>query len=218
MLIAFYSNLVNYIEDLLEDAECEDIYIGGIDPDGGSAVIEGYNCKYSLEESVEVFSKYYDVTLEIGSGGRPYDELYRRVITTYRETLHYMMKKLSLETIAKHREYYLGILFTGDAFILEGEEDRVVVPGGIKQCFAAHTHPSNIAIPSWNDLKSIVNLFLDRGIGHVIETVGQSMAIYRVKPLTLEEYEVLHDLEKANDLNEVFHILNSIGSIVIEYI
>ncbi len=216
--IAFYANLINYVEDLLEDAECEDIYLSSIDPNNWYAVVEGVNCKYPLSESIEVFSKYYNVELEEGSGSIPYSTLYRTVLSTYRETLHYKMKDLAVKTVKTRKEYYLGILFNGKAFIIEGEEDYVVVPGGFKQCFAAHTHPSSIAIPSRNDMKSIINLFLDRGLGHVIETINQSMAIYRVKPLTLEDYEVLQNLNNISRIEDMFKIINSIEGIVIEYL
>ncbi len=216
--IGFLSRLVNFLEDVYEDAECTDLYYTITSMEEESVVVEGVNCKYPLSESIEVFMDKYDLYVEEGIGRDHYTELYDIIVRTYRETLHYTMKNYATRSIQQHVEYYLGILFSGKAFLVEGEEDRVIIPGGLNQCFAAHTHPSNLPIPSRADVRSITNLFLDRGIGHVIETVGPSLAIYRRAPLRIEDLEALKTLDRYRSIEELFRVLGGLESIAVTYL
>lgn len=216
--IAFYSRLINFLEDILEDAECDNIYVSIPKNDNAYMVaVEGINCRYDLLESIEVFAPRYDIEASVGRGNIELSSLYHLVIEKYKGALHYMMKDLAGKSFVNRVEYYLGILFNGKAFLLEGEEDRVVLPS-IPQCFSSHTHPSRLPAPSRADLKTITRLFLDRGLGHVIETVGSSMVIYRVGPLTLDDLNVIKDAEKAGNPNEALKIIISNTSIKIAYI
>ncbi len=216
--IGFLSRLVNFLEDILEDAECDSVYytVGSVDEK--EVVVEGRNCRYPLSESIEVFMDKYDLYAEEGFGKKHYTELYHEIVKVYRETLHYTMKGYAVKSMQRRVEYYLGVLFNGKGFLVEGEEDRVVVPGGLNQCFAAHTHPSQIPIPSHADVRSITNLFLDRGIGHVIETSGPSLAIYRRAPLSIEDLELLRTMDRYRDVGSLFRSFAKLESIVLEYI
>jgi proteasome lid subunit RPN8/RPN11 len=216
--IGFLSRLANFLEDVFEDAECEDLFYTIKSYSSGEVIVEGVNCKYPLSESLEVFMDHYNVRAEEGAGKEHRTEIYDKIIRTYRETLHYTMKSFAARSVQKHMEYYLGILFNGKGFIIEGEEDRVIVPGGLNQCFAAHTHPSAIPIPSRADIRSITSLFLDRGIGHAIETIGSSIVIYRRSPISEDELEQLNSLLKAKSVDELFRRLSSISSIAVAYI
>ncbi len=126
------------------------------------------------------------------------------------------MLELAGRTLSSGYEYYLGILFNGSAFILEGEKDHVTLPG-IKHCFSAHTHPSQIPVPSSMDLKMITRLLIDRGIGHVVVASTSSLAIYRVKPLTLEDLEYLKTLNYTDPV-KALQGLSHTSSIRIRYL
>ncbi len=215
--IGFLSRLVNFLEDVYEDAECADLYYTITSIEEESVIVEGVDCNYPLSESIDVFMDKYDLYAEEGIGRKHYTELYDEVVRVYKSTLHYTMKNYAARSLQKHVEYYLGILFSGKAFLVEGEGDKVIIPGGLNQCFAAHTHPSNLPIPSQADVRSITNLFLDRGIGHVIETVGPSLAIYRRAPLSIEDLEVLKTLDRYRSIDELFRALGSLKSITLTY-
>ncbi len=215
--IAFLARTINFLEDVFEDAECEEILVDSHQLENYIVVIEGIKCKYDLSESISIFTEKYDVSASIGKGDTSLRTLYEEIIDYYRETLHYKMKEYATKTIATRHEYYLGILFNGKAFLLEGEEDKVLLPR-IPQCFSAHTHPSNIPIPSKQDLRTITQLFTDRGIGHVIETVGASLAIYRVGPITIDDLEVFKQLDNTSDIIKALNELTKKTPIRLRYI
>ncbi len=215
--IAFLARTINFLEDILEDAECEEIFIDSHGLENYTVVVEGIKCRYDLLESIDVFSEKHNVPATIGRGDTSLRTLYEEIIDYYRETLHYKMKEYATKTIATHHEYYLGILFNGKAFLIEGEEDKVLLPR-IPQCLSAHTHPSNIPVPSKQDLKTITQLFTDRGIGHIIETIGASLAIYRVAPITINDLEVFKQLENTNDIVKTLNNLTNKTPIRLRYI
>lgn len=218
MRIGFYGRVINFLEDLLEDAECEEVYVDIVSVDEEYIVVEGSNCSYPIEESIEVFQDKYDLYAEPGSASTPLASLYREVVSTYRNTLHYDMKQFAARSMRTGLEYYLGILFNGKAFIIEGEENRVIMPGIRTQCFSAHTHPSNLPIPSRQDIHTIIELFINRGIGHVIETISTGLAIYRIRPIDIDDLEKLKIIETIKDPVRALRELSSVKSIVIEYI
>lgn len=218
MRIGFYGRVINFLEDLLEDAECEEVYVDIVSVDEEYIVVEGSNCSYPIEESIEVFQDKYDLYAEPGSASTPLPSLYREVVSTYRNTLHYDMKQFAARSMRTGLEYYLGILFNGKAFIIEGEENRVIMPGIRTQCFSAHTHPSNLPIPSRQDIHTIIELFINRGIGHVIETISTGLAIYRIRPIDIDDLEKLKIIETIKDPVRALRELSSVKSIVIEYI
>ncbi|ADI31800.1 hypothetical protein [Staphylothermus hellenicus] len=217
-LIAFYSRLINFLEDILEDAECDNVYVSLPKNSFSTTVfVEGSNCRYDLLDSINVFAGKYDLQADIGRGNIGLASLYYKVIDEYKRSLHYMMKELAVKSLVNHIEFYLGILFNGKAFLVEGEEDRVVLPS-IPQCFSSHTHPSRIPIPSRADLKTIIRLFLDRGLAHAIETVGSTLVIYRTGPLTIDDLDIVRDVEKSNNIIEALKLLSSTDNIKTLYL
>ena len=215
--IAFLSRTINYAEDILEDAECEDVLVDIQWSPEPQVYVNGFHCNYDVRESIEVFMEKYDLDAEYSEqASRSYRELYEEVIHTYMETLHYRMKNYASKSYTSRREYYLGILFDGRAFLLEGEEDHVISPG-IPQCFSAHTHPSNMPVPSRQDLRVITRLLIDRGIGHVIETIGPSLAIYRVKPLTLDDWEKMKDIQGIENPVQALQELSRLDALRLKY-
>ena len=215
--IGLICRAINFLEDIYEDAECEDIQVSIKDLDEGRLVVEPINCRYDPVESISVFSKQYDLdNVMIGSGDYSLWALYDHLINVYRETLHYKMLSLSGRTRTTGYEYYMGVLFDGSCFIVEGEHEYVRIPG-MPQCLSAHTHPSPYPIPSSTDLKTITQLLIDRGIGHIIVSYGPSLAIYRVRPLTIDDLEYLKTLNMNNPV-EALKIISRIESIRLRYI
>lgn len=207
--IGFICRVINFLEDIYEDAECRDIRVSITDLENNKLVIEPIDCRYDPLESISVFIEHYGITnYMIGSGDYSWNSLYDYLINTYRETLHYRMLSLSSRTRITGYEYYMGVLFNGKCFIVEGEHEHIHIPR-IHHCISAHTHPSPYPIPSTTDLKTIMQLLLDRGIGHVIIGYSSSLAIYRVKPLTIDDLEYL----KTIDLSDPVDALKNIGKI-----
>ncbi len=216
--IGLYGRIINFLEDILEDAECEEVYVDIVSVNEDYIVVKGMNCSYPVEESIEIFQDKYDIYAEPGNASTPPASLYREVVSTYRNTLHYDMKQFAARSMSTGIEYYLGILFNGRAFIIEGEEDRVIMPGIRTQCFSAHTHPSNLPLPSRRDIHTIVDLFINRGIGHVIETASTGLTIYRIRPIDIDDLDKLKTIETIRDPVRALKELSSVKSLVIEYI
>lgn len=217
-VIAFYSRLVNFIEDLIDDAYCRTVYVDGLEDNGSNITIEPVECLYDFRESIELFSNEWSIdNVVLGKGSHDYRVLYSLIKDKYLETLHYVMKNYASKTCVKRKEYFLAVTFTGKAVILEGEPDRVRIPL-FNQCFSAHTHPSVRAVPSKHDLVTIMNILLNRGIGHAIETPSETLVIYRTAPLTEEDILILRRIEKENNLENITEILRNIPRIKMSYI
>lgn len=217
-VIAFYSRLVNFIEDLIDDAYCKTVYVSGLEDSDGNITIEPVECLYDFHESIELFSNEWNIdNVVLGKGVHDYRILYSLVKDKYLETLHYIMKNYASKTYVSRKEYFLAVTFTGKAIVLEGEPEKVRIPL-FNQCFSAHTHPSARAIPSKHDLVTIMNIMLNRGIGHAIETPSETLVIYRTAPLTEEDILVLRRIEREDSLENIIRMLRSIPRIEMSYV
>ncbi len=75
--LGFLCRLINFLEDVLEDAECGDIYVSEKELVDEKIVLEPINCTYDVEESIEVFSEEYDLdNIVVGSGDTGLSSLY----------------------------------------------------------------------------------------------------------------------------------------------
>jgi len=213
----FLCRAINFLEDLVEDADCKNIYVSVWDLDSFKLVLEPVDCSYDLYDSIRVFSKEYDLeNVDIGTGDLSYSGLYDHLIDHYRNNIHVKLLEVFSRNIHRSVEYYMGILWDGRAFIVEGESDRVIIPG-INHCLSAHTHPSQYPIPSSVDLKTITRLMLDRGIGHVVVAQSSSLAIYRVKPLTINDLEFINSMDYGDPEYALKH-LSELSSIRLRYL
>lgn len=209
--LGFLCRAINFLEDVYEDAECSEVYVDSKALAELLLVVKGVSCD-NLEDSVERFKDRYDLRVVLGVGETPLRKLYDHVVKYYARTLRHRVRKLAYKDSETSGEYYLGVLFDGRGFILEGEENEVRVPS-IPQCFSAHTHPSSSPLPSPADLKMITRLLVDRGVGHAIESRSGGLAIYRTAPLSLEDYEALRELESVNDVTVAIHKLSEMRSV-----
>jgi len=221
--IGFLSRFINFLEDVLDDAWCEDIFVDKSIYDSrpiipGTIEVEPYRCSYEPEESIRVFSGQWDIDIDItiGKGYYSLNELYFLIPSIYVETLHYLMKSYASKTIANKREYFLAILFNGKGFLVEGEVNRVRIPF-VPHCLSSHTHPSHMPVPSKGDIEMILYMMLNRGFLHVIETVGASLYIYRVRPLSEDDLVKLRSIESLNNYRDVISVFKSIESVRLEY-
>uniref|UniRef100_A0A7J3KEK3 Uncharacterized protein n=1 Tax=Staphylothermus marinus TaxID=2280 RepID=A0A7J3KEK3_STAMA len=214
--IGLLCRLILFIEDVIEDAECSDIYVDRIDLD--KFALKPVNCKYDVNESISIFrDRYEPIDICLGEASSSYRALYDHVIEKYEETIHSYMKKIYRETFESGIEYFTGVTFDGRFFVLEGEEGYVKFPA-IPHCLSIHTHPSLYPVPSSADFKNIVRLIIDRGLGHVVVAGVSSIAIYRVKPLNIGEYEELKKLISRDPISILDYIRTKIGFLKIKYL
>ncbi len=221
--IGFLSRFINFLEDVLDDAWCEDIFVDKNIYDNRPIIpstieIDPYKCSYEPEESIKIFSSQWDIDVDIaiGKGYYSLNELYFLIPSIYVESLHYLMKNYASKTMINEREYFLAILFNGKGFLVEGEVDHVRIPF-IRHCLSSHTHPSHLPIPSKRDIEAVLYMMLNRGFLHVIETVGTSLYIYRIKPLSEDDLIKLRSMESLNNYRDFMSVFKSIESVRIEY-
>lgn len=219
--IAFYSRLINFVEDVIDDAYCTTVYVGNIDspaPWTARVVVEPIECKYDPFESIKLFSEEWGLdNVVMGRGMVEYTRLYGLVIRKYLGSLHYKMKSYAGKTFLSKREYYLAISFYGEAVVVEGEQERIRVPM-VSQCFSAHTHPSTKAIPSIQDITTTMTIMLNRGVGHAIETVRDTLIIYRTTPLTEDDMALLRRLERMHDISRAIELLKKTSRIKVVHV
>ncbi len=219
--IAFLSRLVNFAEDVVDDAECDTIYVSRsmLEPPGPSGPVEvrPVRCRYDPAESIEVFGREWDIEAVLGRGDVAYTDIYGLVLRHYRDSVHVFMASMASRSLATRIEYFLAVFFNGEAVLLEGETDRVTVPF-FRHCLSSHTHPARLPFPSQPDLRTITRLFLERGIAHIIETVGGGLAIYRVGPITEDDLVVFREAEALDDPRESLRLLGGIEHVRISYI
>lgn len=200
-MIGFLCRVVNFLEDVLEDAECREIYVERRRLSEKTVEFKAVECKYDVTESARLFSKVHDLRVIKGEGNISLSQLYDYVVDYYTATLHHELKQYAFKTIESGVEYYLGVLFNGEGFLVEGEAGKVVIPN-IPQCLSAHTHPSHYPIPSLRDIKTINKLLANRGIAHAVEATGGILIIYRKGPISLKDYEILLELETMKNVSE----------------
>ncbi|MCX8199257.1 MAG: hypothetical protein N3E36_04410 [Sulfolobales archaeon] len=211
--IAFIARLINFLEDLVDDAFCREIYVNEDVLLGESApssiTIDAVGCEHDVVESARTFSREWLINSDVRRGPArvQLSSLYRCIYELYMKYLHPSMKQYSLKTYARGVEYCLALLFDGRGIIIEGERSKVVLPY-FKHFLSAHTHPSGGALPSKVDLKTMLRLFIDRGLLYSIVTPSSSMIVYRVAPLTEESLNLMNKVVN----NRVEVVLNYMKS------
>lgn len=195
--IAFIARLINFLEDLADDAFCREIYVSNDALLGENApssiTIDAVDCEYDVFESARAFSREWSINSHVikGHAEVQLSSLYRYIYELYVKYLHPLMKQYSIKTYARGVEYCLLLFFDGKGIIIEGERDKVVLPY-FKHFLSAHTHPSGEALPSKLDLRAMFKLFMDRGLLYSIVTPGSSMIVHRIAPLTEESLDLMN--------------------------
>ncbi|MEM2283909.1 MAG: hypothetical protein QXL29_04780 [Zestosphaera sp.] len=88
-------------------------------------------------------------------------------------------------------EYLLAVLSDGKGYLIEGEENKIVVPIS-KALFSLHTHPNNCLL-SPHDVRSLSNTLMYRGIGGGVISRDCYLILVRSGPFTEDD---LMDLMK----------------------
>ncbi len=80
--------------------------------------------------------------------------------------------------------------------MLEGERDRVVIPGGIKSYVFLHTHPQVYITFSKKDLESAIEFFMDGGIIESVVAGKYMLTLWRTWMISMEDIDALIDFKE----------------------
>jgi len=193
-LIAVFYYVEGALYELVEDFGCVNPRMR-VRNDASASFIE-YCCEkisekpgelVSLEEGKEneVISgyEYSDDTCSMGED--PYTLLNKKVV---KEVLSKSIELLTPYTHITSQtgiEYLLTVLSNGRGYLIEGEENKIVVPMS-KALFSLHTHPNNCLL-SPHDVRSLSNTLMYRGIGGGVISRDCYLVLIRSGPFTEED-------------------------------
>ncbi len=216
--LALYNHLINGLESVIAEYECSDVSVilpGTYSSHGSSELVvcysscsevpyEGFELsnivKYKLADSYE-FRQCYE--------GLHIDELYSHALDLYLRNVPSYLRSYTIRTALEGIEYMLVVLQNGRAVLLEGERNKVVIPS-VKAVASAHTHPKS-CVPSPHDIRSLVNILLDGGLGASIVSPNCTLTIFRSGPFTEDDYLALTSLIrniKKNPADELGRLLS----------
>lgn len=192
-LIAVFYYVEGALYELVEDYECVSPKIR-IERYAGAPVIE-----YCCEKIAEVPSEL--VNLEEGKennviagykyrgeGCRESEEPYSLLNKIVNQVLVKsigLMTPYTRTTSQSGVEYLLVVMSDGKGYLIEGEENRIVVPMS-RALFSLHTHPSNCLL-SPHDVRSLSNTLMYRGIGGGVVARDCYLILVRSGPFTEED-------------------------------
>ncbi|BFH74511.1 hypothetical protein SJAV_24550 [Sulfurisphaera javensis] len=147
---------------------------------------------------------------EKGKAKYTYFQLYDYFAELYSRFILSTMANYSTRTQESEIEYINILLEDGSFIILEGEEDRVVIPHP-KALASTHTHP-NICLFSHKDLETADQLFIKDYIAVGVLTTKCLLLLYRRGVYTLEDREILlklvKNIKKSKTAEEVIKSYN----------
>jgi len=198
--IALLNLVINGAESVIAEYGCEFIGVELPETPGGKLIVYYSNCEELPDEGFELDQalKYglireYEFTL--GKNGKKLRELYKRVRELIIKEVTSTLAPYALKCALTKVEYMLVILQNGSAALLEGERDKVVIPN-IKASLSAHTHPKG-CIPSPHDLKSLINLLFEGGLGSAIISTECGLLIVRDGLFTEDDLLALSKLRDS---------------------
>lgn len=192
--IGFLYRSILFVEDFIEDAECENIYVETLN---GTLFINPVNCVGEVSDSLTYYSRVHEIDVQISHVNGNFKELYRNIVKTYVEGLRPLVRSKLPLTMGNRLEYFMGVTPGGEGFLLEGGVEKVRIPW-VNVVLSVHTHPEEHPLPSLTDLETIVRSFTSRGIAHGIEAYSGGLIIYRVEPIRLEEIFFLKNVKKRD--------------------
>ena len=148
---------------------------------------------YELDEALNygLLSSY---TLDECDEGITLGKLYYNVANELIRTSASILSSFALRTRAEGIEYMLVIFRDGLALLLRGERNKVVIPA-VKAVASVHTHPEG-CVPSPHDIRSLINNFLEGGIGGGIISTDCKLFILRSGPFTEDDYLAISRFRK----------------------
>jgi len=212
-------NLINILEGIKGDFECNDVTICNptdLNELLGSTITICINkCIDAPSELQELsrlinFGLINDYKVRVNQGmseGISINELYREAMDYFDEVFDYLDSYL-LRTYLEGIEYMVLVLTNGRALLLEGERGKVVVPAR-NVIASAHTHPRG-CLPSPYDIRSLINIFFEGGIGLGIKSKDCTLKIVRVGPFTEKDYielAIFRNILRKNNLETIKEII-----------
>jgi len=148
---------------------------------------------YELDEALNhgLLSSY---TVDQCDEGIELRKLYDYVANELIKASSSILSSFALRTSVEGIEYMLVIFRDGLALLLRGERNKVVIPA-VKAVASVHTHPEG-CIPSPHDIRSLINNFLDGGIGGGIISTDCKLFILRSGPFTENDYLAISKFRK----------------------
>lgn len=163
------------------------------------------------EEPTTDFQKLYTQGgvegTEIGKGKVSYFALYEEFAKIYIEFISKVMSIYASKTRETEIEFINILLDDGNYLVLEGEEDRVVIPHP-SAIASTHTHPT-VCVFSHKDLETASHLFIKNYLAVGVTTDECLLLIFRKGAYTLEDKNELEKLaritKKSKTLQEVLN-------------
>ena len=211
--IGFLYRSILFVEDFMEDAECENIYVETLNE---TLFINPVNCVGEVSDSLTYYSRVHEINVQISPVNGNFKELYRNIVKNYVEGLRPLVRSKLPLTMGNRLEYFMGVTPGGEGFLLEGGVENVRIPW-VNVVLSIHTHPEEHPIPSLTDLETIVRSFTLRGIAHGIEAYSGGLILYRVEPIRLEELFFLKNVKKRDPFS-YFSEFGKLKSIRIMYL
>jgi len=212
-------NLINILESIKADFECRNVLI--CDPIDESELL-GSSITICVNECMEIPNKVqelgrlidyelisdYKVRIEQEvSEGLSVEELYYKAVNRFDDLFDYLDSYL-LKTYLEGLEYMVLVLINGKALLLEGERGKIVVP--VKGVLAsAHTHPRG-CLPSPHDIRSLIHILFEGGLGLGIKSKDCTLKIVRMGPFTERDYvelAIFRNVLRKSDLEIIKEVI-----------
>lgn len=213
--LAILHNLINLIEFIIADCECEDVKIhADVDVVNESyfvphkICVEPKNCTYecsNYSEEASILNKYFkcNIMLKEFNNECMFTLNYEKLINVSKELIHKLtisyLRHYVLKTKLTKVEYMMLVNRFGKLLIIEGSEDKVSLPLSFKTLrnivISSHTHPYN-CIPSHRDLEQLELIMSYGGLGGAILGPSCITLIYRNKPLMYDDLIRLREIKK----------------------
>lgn len=215
-LVATFYYVEGALYELVEDYGCVGLKIG-IKQYAGAPVIE-YCCEriaevpnelVNLEEGKEnnVIAGYKYRSERCDEFDEPYSLLNKVVNQVLVKSVE-LMTPYAHVTSQSGVEYLLALMSDGKGYLIEGEENKIVVPVS-RVLFSLHTHSSNCLL-SPHDVRSLSNTLMYRGIGGGVVARNCYLILVRSGPFTEEDLMKLimfRDALRKMRVNELNHYL-----------
>ncbi len=186
--IALLTLVINALESFAGGFGCKDLRYS-IRESGVricySACEEEVDEGYELDDAVN-YGLIKEYSIRKCNEGNKHRKIYEEASNLFIKAVTSYLSTYVARTQAIGIEYMFLVLRNGRGFILEGEKNRVVIPG-IKSVASAHTHPE-WCLPSPHDVRSWINLLLEGGFGAGIVSPKCRFFLVKTGPFTEEDY------------------------------
>lgn len=197
--LALLNNLINGIEFLISDCECDNCLVALPDVHDEHYIVEleFVGCRYDAQAYLPRDLRYIEEfklgTLSFGEvlgNSVEFRDLYSIARKLIFELATENLLRFSIETQLTGYEYALICNRNGSAVIISGERNKLVFPKVPLPAFIAHIHRYT-ALPSSKDLEQALDVLSNGGLAIVILTTSRYSMISRIGPMTEEDYESL---------------------------